>query len=118
MWGVNLRLHELLFGQPVPLTSRMDCIRSPYHVYSDYVSKLEREPDPEMETGFYMWWDLILHGFWDSSRRTWRGDASKLDAESRALNPPNREALWPQDCRYDFPHGLRYCKGLNTWNGQ
>jgi len=85
MWGVNLRLHELLFGPPVPLTSRLDCIRSMYHVYSDYVSKLEREPDPEIETGFYMWWDLILHDFWDSSRRTRRGDASKLDAESRVL---------------------------------
>jgi hypothetical protein len=89
MWGVNLRLHELLFGPPVPLTSRLDCIRSMCHVYSDYVSKLKREPDPEIETGFYMWWDLILHGFWDSSRPviagTRRGDASKLDAESRVL---------------------------------
>lgn len=85
MWGVNLSLHELLFAPPVPLTSRLDCIRSMYHVYSDYVSKLEREPDPEIETGFYMWWDLILHGFWDSSRRTGCGDASKLDAESRVL---------------------------------
>ena len=60
-----------------------------YHVYSDYVSKLEREPDPEIESGIYMWWDLILHGFWNSSRPrivgTWRGDASKLDAESRVL---------------------------------
>ena len=60
MLGANLRLYELLFGPPVPLTSRLDCIRSMYHVYSDYVSKLEREPDPEIETGFYMWWDLIL----------------------------------------------------------
>jgi hypothetical protein len=55
----------------------------------DYVSKLEREPDPEIESGFYMWWDLILHGFWNSSRPamagTYRGDASKLDAESRVL---------------------------------
>jgi hypothetical protein len=89
MWGVNLRLYELLFDPPVPLVSRLDCIRSMHHVYSDYVSKLEREPDPEIESGFYMWWDLILHGFWDSSRPviagTWRGDASKLDAESRVL---------------------------------
>jgi hypothetical protein len=40
-------------------------------------------------TASYMWWDLILHGFWDSSRPviagTWRGDPSKLDAESRIL---------------------------------
>jgi hypothetical protein len=85
MWGANLRLYELLFGPPVPVTSRLDCIRSMYHVYSDYVSKLEREPDPEIESGFYMWWDLVLHGFWDSSRRPSRGEASRLDAESRVL---------------------------------
>jgi len=89
MWGAKLQLYELLFGPPVPLTSRLDCIRSMYHVYSDYVSKLEREPDPEIESGFYMWWDLILHGFWNSSRPVmagaYRGDASKLDAESRVL---------------------------------
>ena len=89
MWAANLRLHELFFDPPVPLRSRLDSIRSMHHVYSDYVSKLEREPDPEIESGFYMWWDLILHGFWDSSRPviagTWRGDASKLDAESRVL---------------------------------
>jgi hypothetical protein len=89
MWGAKLRLYELLFAPPVPLTSRLDCIRSMYHVYSDYVSKLERQPDSEIESGFYMWWDLILHGFWDSSRPviagTYRGDASKLDAEARVL---------------------------------
>ena len=87
VWGMcaNLRLYELLFDPPVLLTPRSDCIRSMYRVYSDYVSKLEREPDPEIESGFYMWWDLILRGFWNSSRRSWREDPSKLDAESRAL---------------------------------
>jgi hypothetical protein len=89
MWGANLRLYEFLFDPSVPLASRLSCIRSMYHVYADYVSKLEREPDPEIESGFYMWWDLILHGFWNSSRPviagTWRGDASKLDAESLVL---------------------------------
>ncbi len=90
MWGANLRLYEFLFDSSVPLAARLSCIRSMYHVYSDYVSKLETEPDPDSDlSGFYMWWDLILHGFWDSSRLvvagTWKGDASKLDSESRVL---------------------------------
>ena len=89
MWGARLRLYEFLFNSVVPLESRLNCIRSMFHVYSDYVSKLEREPDPEVESGFYMWWDLILHGFWDSSRPvisgTLRGDPSKLDSEFRLL---------------------------------
>jgi len=89
MWGANLRLYEFLFISSVPLESRLNCIRSMYHIYYDYVSQLEREPDPEIESGIYMWWDLILHGFWDSSRPviagTWQVDASKLDAESLVL---------------------------------
>jgi hypothetical protein len=89
MWGANLRLYEFLFAPSVPLESRLNCIRSMYYVYSDYVSQLKREPDPEVESGIYMWWDLILHGFWDLSRPvvpgTWRGDASKLDSESRVM---------------------------------
>jgi hypothetical protein len=43
MWGVNLRLYELLFDPPVPLMTRLYCIRSMYHVFSSYVSKLERD---------------------------------------------------------------------------
>jgi hypothetical protein len=93
IWGIlgaNLRLYEFLFASSVPLQSRLSCIRSMYHVYFDYVSQLETQPDPEVETGIYMWWDLILHGFWDSSRPVvpgtkWRGDASQLDSESRLL---------------------------------
>jgi hypothetical protein len=89
IWGANLRLYEFLFVSSVPLESRLNCIRSMYHVYSDYVSQLKREPDEKIESGIYMWWDLILHGFWDSSRPkvpgTWRGDTSKLDSESRVL---------------------------------
>ena len=89
MWGANLRLYEFLFDSAVPLEPRLNCIRSMFHVYSEYVSKLEREPDPRVESGIYMWWDLILHGFWDSSRPvfpgTFRGDASKLDPESLVL---------------------------------
>ena len=89
VWGTKLRLYEFLFASSIPLESRMSCIRSMYHVYSDYVSQLDRAPDPEIESGIYMWWDFILHGFWGPSRPviagTYRGDASKLDAESRLL---------------------------------
>jgi hypothetical protein len=116
IWGANLRLYELLFEPSIPLQQRLDCIRSTYHVYSDYLSKLEREPDPEIESGFYMWWDLILHGFWDSSRPTitgtWRGDASKLDAESRLVRDVLFETLTRilaipnRSCQQSALHGL------------
>lgn len=91
IWGIlgaNLRLYEFLFDASVPLPNRLECIRSMYHVYSDFVAKLEADPDPNLG-GFWMWWDFILHGFWTPPRPfvpdTYRGDASKLDGESRVL---------------------------------
>ena len=84
--GSYFRLYELLFVASVPLSNRLQCIRSMYCVYSDFVARLEADPDL---TGFFMWWDLVLHGFWTPPKSfvpgTNRGDASRLDAESRML---------------------------------
>jgi len=91
VWGIlgeKLRLYEFLFDTSVPLPNRLECIRSMYCVYSDFVAKSEADPDPDL-SGFWMWWDLVLHGFWTPPRPfvagTYRGDASKLDSESRVL---------------------------------
>jgi|HubBroStandDraft_6_1064221.scaffolds.fasta_scaffold10717_4 hypothetical protein len=91
VWGIlgaNLRLYELIFDSSVPLESRLACIRSMYNVYADFVSHLQSELGPDL-SGFFMWWDLILHGFWNSGQPhfpgTYRGDASKLDSESRQI---------------------------------
>jgi hypothetical protein len=74
----------------LPLADRLECIRSIYFVYAGGLGK--RAAVLEL-TGFFMLWDLVLHGFWNSSRPmipgtfpgTYRGDPSKLDAESRLL---------------------------------
>jgi hypothetical protein len=49
------------------LPDRLECIRFIYHVYSDFVAKLGADLPPEL-SGFYMWWDLTLHGFWTPAR--------------------------------------------------
>jgi hypothetical protein len=89
IWGIfgeNLRLYELLWDSLVPLEDRIDCIRSMYSVYSDFVSKSKEQV---MANCFDMWWDMILHGFWFQPKlfkqRIEMGDASKLDSESRRL---------------------------------
>jgi hypothetical protein len=115
MWGANLRLYEFLFASSAPLESRLNCIRSMHHVYSDYVSQLGRQPDSEIG-GIYMWWDLILHGFWDLSRPvvpgSFRGDASKLDEESRVMLDVLFETLTQilaipnRACQQSALHGL------------
>ncbi len=91
IWGIlgeNLRLYEFLFDASVPLPNRLKCIRSMYCVYSDFVAKSDADPDPDL-SGFWMWWDLVLHGFWTTPRPfvagAYRGDASTLDSESRVL---------------------------------
>ena len=89
IWGIlgeNLRLYELLWDSSVPLENRVQCIRSMFSVYADFVSKSKVEV---MENCFDMWWDLILHGFWFQQKlsklHTKVGEVSKLDTESRLL---------------------------------
>jgi hypothetical protein len=92
IWGILgpsfHSLYDLVFADSVPLPNRLECIRSMYYVYSDFVANSEAEPDPNL-SGFFMWWDFLLHGFWTPPRPlvpgTFRGDASKLDAESRIM---------------------------------
>jgi len=107
IWGIlgeNLKLYQLVFSDSVPLPNRLECIRSMYHVYSDFVAKSKTVPDPDL-SGFWMWWDLLLHGFWTPPRPfvpgTYMGDASKLDAESLVL----LEAMFETLKRIlDLPH--------------
>jgi hypothetical protein len=89
IWGIlgeGLRLHELLWDSSVPLSKRVQCIRSMYSVYSDFVAKSNVEV---MENCFWMWWDFILYGFWFQQklfeRHVKMGDFSKLDGESSFL---------------------------------
>lgn len=89
IWGIfgeNLRLYELLWDSSVPLEQRVQCIRSMFFVYSDFVSKSKVKV---MENCFDMWWDMILRGFWFQQKLFEQhikvGDVSKLDTESRLL---------------------------------
>src|SRR5580704_5980796 len=86
IWGEAVRSYELVFDTSVPLSQRLACIRSMYVVYKDYVPTFPTAPGL---SGFNMWWDLLLHGFWSAPREfvpgTCRGDFSKLDEESRIM---------------------------------
>jgi hypothetical protein len=88
MLGANLRLYEFIFAPSVPIENRLECIRSMYHVYFNFVTHLQTDLGPNL-SGFYMWWDLLLHGFWTSDKPhfpgTYKGDPSKLDSESRVM---------------------------------
>jgi hypothetical protein len=84
--GESLALYGLLWDSSIPLVKRLECIRSMYSVYSDFVARSDVEV---MENCFDMWWDLLGHGFWwqlklyEAGTKT--GDVRKLDSESRTL---------------------------------
>jgi hypothetical protein len=84
--GPFFHLAGLLFDPSIQLPIRLECIRSMFYVYSGFVAKSEADLNL---TGLFMWWDLVLDDFWTPPRPfvagTYKGDASKLDAESRVL---------------------------------
>ena len=84
--GENLGLYAILWDSSVSLVKRLDCIRSMYNVYSDFVAISDVEI---MENCFSMWWDLLGQGFWWQLKLyeagTKMGDVRSLDSESRVL---------------------------------
>ena len=84
--GESLAIHSVLWDSSIPVRERLECIRSTYFVFADFVAKSEVE---EMETCFYMWWDLLGDAFWWQpklySAGIKHGEMSRLDSESRAL---------------------------------
>jgi len=113
IWGEAVRSYELVFATSVPLSQRLACIRSMYVVYKDYVPTFPTAPGL---SGFNMWWDLLLHGFWSAPREfvpgTYRGDFSKLDEESRIMLDEMFETLKlilslpNHECQHAALHGL------------
>lgn len=61
MFGCEFECQRYLFDRSVPLEKRLECIRSMYFVFADFVAPSEVE---EMEGCFFMWWDLIADSFW------------------------------------------------------
>jgi hypothetical protein len=79
------RLQKHLWLPSAPLQVRLECVRSMYFVYADYVAKSTVQV---MENCFDMWWDCIASGFWEQlhfSYQTAEGDVSSLNGEQRAL---------------------------------
>lgn len=84
--GAGLNMPDLLWDESTALADRTACIRSMGDVFSNYVVALGPEPE---ESGFFMWWDLVLKSFWWQPRfdqaGSGTGEVGKLDADSRSL---------------------------------
>jgi hypothetical protein len=94
--GADFDLVESLWDNSVAINERIECIRSMYIVYSDFVAKSDVTI---MENCFDIWWDMVATSFWfqtnffdwselqegNSSRRVDEGEVAKLDTNSRIL---------------------------------
>jgi len=79
----SFRLQKHLWLPSVPLPARLQCIRSMYFVYSDFVAK---STVPEMENCFQMWWDFVASSFWEQLiGRIEEGNVAALNTEQREL---------------------------------
>jgi len=79
----SFRLQKHLWLPSVPLQRRLECIRSMYFVYSEYVAK---STVPVMENCFSMWWDFVASGFWEQFiGKIKDGDVAALNGGQRAL---------------------------------
>jgi hypothetical protein len=86
MFGENLRIYKFLWTRAIELDNRLQCIRSMYFVFSDFVATSEIA---ETDSAFFMWWDLFLFAFWvHMDLKNGRGrtyDISVLDGDERAV---------------------------------
>jgi hypothetical protein len=85
MWGPDFELYNTLWNPSVDLSRRLECIRSMYEVYANFVAKSQVQV---MENCFDMWWDSICCSFWSHvhyTKKIEEGDVDKLSHEERKL---------------------------------
>jgi len=103
MFGNNFECQRYLFDPSVPLEKRLECIRSMYCVYADFVAPCVV---PEMENCFQMWWHFIAESFW-SRFYDYPNDSKSFDETleqyplEKDLNKLNEEAKQILDTMFE-----------------
>lgn len=85
IWAVfspSFSLMDLLWESTIPLEKRAECIRSMASLFADFVSANEAE---SLQKCFYMWWHIVVTGFWVHQGQFETPDLSQLDPEAASL---------------------------------
>jgi hypothetical protein len=108
--GPCIDFGQYLRDTTATLEARRSCVGAMYNVYADFVSKSEVE---EMETCFWMWWDILLEGFY--MYETKPKDEDTREIESKILETLS-SILQLDDMRtqYYALHGLGHLKHPNA----
>lgn len=82
MFSPSFSLSDALWNSSLPLPQRIECIRTMGSMFTSYVVEHDAEP---LQKCFYMWWHIVVTGFWAHQGQFESPDLSRLDAESTAL---------------------------------
>lgn len=112
VFGAGISCEQFLFDPTVDLGLRIDCIESMYLPFRDVVA---HSTLGKRESFYWMWWDMILHTFWqiaDGYKYDYSGlsDDSKRTVEAMYLTLLNVLALPHQGCQWSALHGLGHLR--------
>jgi hypothetical protein len=82
MFGPSFSLTEVLWDSSVPLEKRTECIGAMRRLFADFVATHDAEP---LQKCFYMWWHIVVTGFWAREGQFESPDPQQLSPESTAL---------------------------------
>lgn len=82
MFSPSFSLMDLLWDSTLPLEKRAECIRSMASLFADFVAANDAE---SLQKCFYMWWHIIVTGFWTHQGQFETPDLSQLDPEAASL---------------------------------
>jgi hypothetical protein len=82
MFSPSFSLSDALWDANLPLEKRLQSIGAMGTMFTSYVVEQDAEP---LQKSFYMWWHIIVTGFWAHQGQFETPDLSQLDAESTAL---------------------------------
>jgi len=75
-------LAEVLWDSSVPIEKSIECIRAMGKLFADFVQSNDAEP---LQKCFYMWWHIVVTGFWVHQGQFESADVSLLNPESTVL---------------------------------
>lgn len=82
MFSPSFSLSDALWDSSLPLQKRTECIRAMGTVFTNYVMEHDAEV---LQKCSYMWWHIVVTGFWAHQGQFDSPDLSQLDAESTSL---------------------------------
>jgi len=118
VFGAGIRCERFLFDPTVDPRLRIACIESMYVPFRDVVAHSILGKD---ESFYWMWWDMILHTFWNIFRETNDRYDALSDDGKRMSDAMNRTllkilALNNKACQWSALHGLGHLNHPQRWS--